>query len=119
MAKKGGKANGGGESKFMVLEHRVGTVEKAIEGINRVLDSLNKNLERLVQVEVRHAEARATLDNINVTVTKMAGDLNGIGSRVSVVESRLDNHTWALRLAGAALLGFVIWMIKLSLSGLV
>lgn len=102
-------------NKLAVVLHRVDKMEETIV-------MLGKAIDKIVSLEVHHQTTVDNMDSIRQDIQELKLAVNGpagspgLGGKVEVLMSKIENHTWALRTIAAAFVveiaGAVFWLLK-------
>lgn len=78
------------QASLEVLEERVGALATRVGDMVVIVQSANSKLDKVIQLEVKQSELHHDVRTAMETLTKHATDINGLGARVTVVESGID-----------------------------
>lgn len=102
-----------------VFEHRLSSVERAVETIAQAVQEIAHNTTQIVRLEMQHAETRAGLERAFEEISKAQIASEKCGSRISLIEVEMPGiketrglvnraMVAAVSAIGIALLGVVI-----------
>lgn len=101
-----------------LFEHRLSSVEKAVESIAHAVQEIASNTTQIVKLEMQHAETRAGLERAFEEITKSRTTCEKCDERLRTVELDMpglrETRGWVLRL----MLG-VVGVVGLAVVGLV
>lgn len=102
-----------------IFEHRLSSVEKAVESIAHAVQEIANNTTQIVRLEMQHAETRAGLERAFEEIAKSRTACEKCDERLRTVELDMpglrETRSWVLRLmlgvlgvVGMAMVGMVV-----------
>ncbi len=102
-----------------IFEHRLTSVEKAVESIAHAVQEIASNTTQIVKLEMQHAETRAGLERAFEEIGKSRAACERCNERLRTVELDMpglrETRSWVLRLmlgvlgvVGMAMVGMVV-----------
>ncbi len=101
-----------------VLEHRLNSVERAVEKIADAVQEIASNTTQIAKLEVRHAETRDSLERAFDEIGRLQGECAKFDDRLKVIEVEMPGlkETRALVMKGILV---VLGVVALAVIGLV